>query len=261
MSSSSKTPFAALLAALLLTSGCTVRRSLAIGAPAAVREPLSSAAPPPWRLGEVHVSVEGMSTNGVAGSPATGVDYAPYKQQLTERLKATLLAQKALGATLDGAAYALEVDVKGRELYGMGRQMWLALLLESAVLALGFGVGLGVDLATARTPSDLRMSGMLVGGLGSIPLAVGVATLPELAGATGTFEAQLILRRLSDRVPVAQRRVESTWRADYNFYSVPEKLAAASGQGVAVFEQELLTALVELLQDSQAVALAAPAAR
>lgn len=256
-----RTTFALLAAALLFTSGCTVQRTLAIGSPALTHEALPGAEPLPWRLGTLHVSVEGMSVNGVMGTKETGVDYGPYKQQLSDRLKATLVSQGPLGATTGAASHSLEVEVKAREVYGMGRQMWLSLVLESLVLAAGFGTGLAVDAATAKPGQPSTMTGFLVGGLGSVPLALGVATLPQLAGANGTFEAELVLRRLSDRVPIAQRRVESTWRADYNVYQVPQKLAAASGQGVAVFERELLSALAELLQECQSTPSPAPAAQ
>ena len=257
-----KTTFALLAAALLFTTGCTVQRTLAIGSPALTHDAIAGAEPLPWRLGTLHVAVEGMSVNGVIGTKETGVDYGPYKQQLSDRLRATLVSQGPLGATTAGAAsYSLEVEVKARELYGMGKQMWLSLLLESVILAAGFGAGLAVDLATAKPGEISRMSGVLIGGLGSVPVALGVATLPQLGGVNGTFEAELVLRRLSDRVPVAQRRVESTWRADYNLYQVPEKLAVASGQGVAAFERELLSALVELLQEFRPAPPPLPAAQ
>ena len=256
-----RTTFALLAAALLFTSACTVQRTLAIGSPALTHDPIAGAEPLPWRLGTLHVAVEGMSVNGVIGTKETGVDYGPYKQQLSDRLRATLVSQGPLGATTGAASYSLEVEVKAREVYGMGKQMWLSLLLESVILAAGFGAGLAVDLATAKPGEIPRMSGVLIGGLGSVPVALGVATLPQLGGVNGTFEAELVLRRLSDRVPVAQRRVESTWRADYNAYQVPEKLAVASGQGVTAFERELLAALVELLQESQPAPPPAPAAQ
>jgi len=243
---------------LLLGSGCTVHRSLAIGAPSPVHAGLTESERLSWRLGEVHVSVEGMSSNGMVASSQTGVDFTQYKQQLADRLKATLLAQEALGATRGAGAYALEVDVSAREVYGIGKQMWLSLLLEGLVMALGFGAGIAVDAATAQPGQVPSMTGFLVGGLGSIPVALGVATIPELAGCAGTFQAKLVLRRLSDRVPVSERRVESTWRADYNAYGVPAKLAAASGQAVLGLEQELLTAIVEMLKESQPVPASAP---
>jgi hypothetical protein len=243
--------FATFAVVLLATSGCTVTRSMKIGTPAPVLAALPTSQALPWQLGEVHVTVEGMSSTGVLASQSTGVDYAPYKQQLTDRLKASLLSQQPLGATLSGAGYALEVDVKAREVYGLGKQMWLSLLLEGLVFAAGMGTGLAIDAATTPPNQVPNLTGFLVGSAASVPLALLAASLPESGGCAGTFEAKLILRRLSDRVPVSERRVESTWRGDYNWYGVPEKLAVASGAGVTLFEKELLTAVSEMLQESQ----------
>lgn len=232
---------------LLSSSGCLFRRELVIGTPAAVEPDPGLSAETTWRLGEVHVAVEAQNANGSA-QPLV-LDLAPLKQQIGDRLRATLLAQSNLGARTGPAAYALEVNLEARERYGFGRQIGLSIALEVGLAAIGALVGALVGNATTRPPDWLV--GYSVGAGAGLGAGVIASTLPEAAGTQGNLKATLVLRRLSDRVPVAQRSIESAWRADYNFYDIPSKLARASGVGMADFEKVLVPALKDMLLELQ----------
>lgn len=245
-----------LLLSLLASSGCTAQRFLTIGTPS----PVEAAWPgqsdeTTWRLGEVHVDVQAQNANGP--TPA-GIDVAPLKQQLNDRLRATLLAQTALGARAGPARYALEVSLEAIERYGFGRQMGLSLALEIGLFALGMAGGTLLGLATSRASPPDGFNGYLVGAGVSLPVGLLAATLPELAGTAGEYKARLVLRRLSDRVPVAERRVEQAWRVDYNLYGVPAKLAKGAGAGLVEFEKVLLAGLKDMLVELQPEPLPAP---
>ena len=238
-----------LMLVLVVSSGCSATRYMTIGVPAPIEPPLAGLSEDAtWRLGDVHVSVQ--SSNAYSPIP-TGLDVGPLKQQLRDRVRATLLAQSALGATTGPSKYALELHLEAVERHGVGRQMGLALGLETAVLVVGAAVGAALGLATSRdTPPSGFSNGLLIGTGVSIPLALVAASLPKLGGVAGEYRARLVLRRLADRVSVAELHVESSWRFDYNFYDIPAKVAQGSGDGFVEFEKLLLGTVKDLLVEA-----------
>lgn len=244
---------------LVVASGCVQARYMTIGAPA----PLEAAAPGlsadgAWRLGEVHISVE---TQADGSTTTPSVDTELLQRQLLDRVRATLLAQSGLGATTGLPKYALEVDLEAIERYGLGRQFGVALALEAGLMVVGMTVGGLVGMATSAEPRPTFLnSGQLVGLGGGLAAALVASTFPKIAGTKGEYKAHLVLRRLADRVPVAERRVERRWRLDQNLYDANEKLARGAGEGFVEFEKVLLSAVKDLLLEAAPEAPPAPPA-
>lgn len=233
----------------VLSMGCTARRYMAMGPPAQVEAALEGMSPDDtWRLGEVHVRVEATTGYGIVSSAQ--YDVSRLREQLAERMRATLISQTNLGARQGPAKYALEIQLEAKERYGFGRQMGLAIGLEVGVLLLGTVVGAAVGAATSTETPPNWTTGYLVGTVAGVPPALLVALATELAGVDGAFSATLVLRRLSDRVPVSERHIDTTWRADYNGFDVQQKLSIASGVGFADFEKVMLTSVKDMLVDA-----------
>ncbi|MBE2253730.1 MAG: hypothetical protein IAE78_29645 [Myxococcus sp.] len=245
--------------ALAMSSGCTAQRYLILP------EPLVAEAPAPgpwkeqtWRVGEVTTRVEVSTAQGAA---AADVDVEQLQRQLTDRVRSTLTAQSALGAVQGAATHALEVELGAREAYGLGKGLALGIGLELGIIAAGAGVGAGVGVATAGT-SDRGLAALVgsqIGVLAALPVALVAALLADIGGVRGEYLATLTLRRLSDRVPVATRRLSSAWRADYNGFGAADKIAKASGNAVPDFERVLLEGVKSmLLEVNEPLARAAP---
>lgn len=236
---------------LLALTGCTAQRYLTLPRETVVAPVLpESLAGQTWRLGEVTTRVEVASGNQSGTAAATNVDAERLRSQLTERITSTLLAQKRLGAVDGPALYQLEVELGVRELYGIGKGFALGLGIEAGVVVAGAGVGAGIGAATRQPGSDTGMAVLLgaeLGALAALPVAIVVALLADLGGVRGEYTATLTLRRRSDRVPVATRRLTSAWRGDYNGYNAAEKIAKASGDAVPEFERVLLEGVKSML--------------
>jgi hypothetical protein len=146
----------------------------------------------------------------------------------------------------------LEIDLEAIERYGLGRQFGLALALEAGLMVLGMTVGSVVGMATSREPHPTPFNnGYLVGLGGGLGAGLITATFPKIAGTRGEYKAHLVLRRLTDRVPVAERHLERGWRLDQNLYDANEKLARGAGAGFEEFEKVLLAGVKELLLEAQ----------
>jgi hypothetical protein len=239
----------------VLNVGCVAQRYLVMPeslAPEAT--PTGFPANQTWRLGEVtttrvELSAQGMQGGGLA---PPNIDTEPLKRQLTERVRSSLVSQKNLGAVDEpSATYSLEVELAARESYGIGKGLALGLLLETGILLGGLGAGIGVGtLIDNNAPNQPRLGGILgssIGILVAAPVALLAAFLPDIAAVKGEYLASLTLRRRSDRVPVATRRLTSNWRTDYNMFGIEEKLAKASGAAVPEFERLLIEAVKSML--------------
>jgi len=239
------------LLALVVMSGCSVRRYLVLPSAAAVEGTAPLLGPEfSWSLGEVSSRVELLSGQGTATATAL-VDVDELKSQLKDRVRTTLEAQVNLGSVQARAPYSLEVDVTAQEKYGLGPQFGLAIGVEIAIAALGAGVGALIGGATSPAQpgqfSGGPLLGMSIGALASLPVAVGVALAFDSGEVRGEYEAVLTLRRRSDRVPVATRRVSSTWRAGYNGFNGERTAAVSAGAALPDFERALLQGVKGLL--------------
>jgi hypothetical protein len=247
----------ALLLLSLLGSGCVTTRTLTIGNPASVvTPPVTLTDETTWRPGELHVSVQASNTGGVV-APADMT--APLKEQLRDRLLATLVSQAKLGARTGPTTYVLELNLEAVERYGLGKGMGLAIALEVGLAALGAGLGALIGSATSSARPPEWLIGYSVGAGVGLSAGVVAATLPNSVGTAGEYKAHLVLRRLADRVPVGERHIDSAWRCDANFYGLSEKLARCSGEGFVEFEKTLLSGLQDLLLELQPAPAAAPA--
>lgn len=241
-----------LLLVLVVSSGCTGRRYLVIGAASPFEPPLAGLSEDfTWGLGEVHISMSAQNQNGAGGGQ---IDLEPVKQQMRDRLRATLQSQSSLGARQGPANYSLEINLDASERYGFGREMGLAIGLELGLAALGAGVGALVGLATSRERPPDSTNGYLIGSGAGLAAGLVSATIPRSGGVIGEYKARLVLRRLSDRVPVAERTVESTWRFDFNWYDISEKLAQSSGESFVEFEKVLVPAVRAMVLEAQPAA-------
>ncbi|MDP3233679.1 MAG: hypothetical protein Q8N26_12945 [Myxococcales bacterium] len=236
---------------LLALTGCTAQRYLTLPNETVVAPVLpESLAGQTWRLGEVTTRVEVASGNQWGGAAATNVDVEQLRSQLTERIKSTLKAQKGLGAIEGPTLYQLEVELGARELYGLGKGFALGIGLEVGILLAGAGAGAGIGAATRQPGSDASLAvltGSQIGLAVALPVALLAALLCDIGGVRGEYTATLTLRRRSDRVPVATRRLTSAWRADYNGFAGAEKVAKFSGDAVPEFERVLLEGVKSML--------------
>ncbi|MDP1922759.1 MAG: hypothetical protein Q8L14_41335 [Myxococcales bacterium] len=246
----------------LALTGCTAQQRYLILPNETVVAPLlpESLAGQTWRLGEVTTRVEVGSGGQWGTAAATNIDAERLRSQLTERITSTLLSQKGLGAVAGPALYQLEVELGARELHGLGKGFALGLGLEAGVIVAGAGVGAGVGAATRQPGSDpatAALVGAPFGALAALPVAVFVALLADIGGVRGEYTATLTLRRRTDRVPVAIRRLSSVWRGDYSGYSGNEKTAKFAGDAVPEFERVLLEGVKSmLLEVNEPLALA-----
>lgn len=250
--------------AVVVASGCTTSRYYVLPPPAPVEGSAPLLGPEfNWSLGEVNVRTQVLNAQGSAANLSL-VDTSQQKRQLEERVRATLSTQTNLGAVEGRAPYSLEVAVLSRETVGLGRQIGLGLALETGILIVGTLVGavVGDALDRPQPPATRGLGfplGLSAGLIASTPLALGAALAVEIGGTNGEFEAELTLRRRSDRVPVASRRVSTTWRADYNGFSVERKMAELSGAALPDFERALLLGVkAMLLEVSEPVVQAPP---
>jgi hypothetical protein len=241
------------IAVLALNAGCTTQRYLVLPTDTVVSPVLpESLAGQTWKLGDLSTRVEVSQVNqwGTTGSVASpNVDVDQLKEQLTARVRSTLMSQKGLGAVESPGVYSLEVELVMREAYGFGKGFWLGLGLEVGVLLAGAAAGLGVGTAInsgGREPLAPAL-GPSIGVLIATPLAIVAALLSDLGGVRGEYAATLTLRRRADRVPVATRHLTSGWKADYNGFGVPEKVAKFSGDAVPEFERVLVEGVKSML--------------
>lgn len=231
-----------LVAAALM--GCSLKRYVVLPPPAEV----VAAEPNPatlWRVGQLYTRVTLQTMAGVNATATTDVE--ELKQQVTSRIRQTLEAQQGLGATTGPAHYSLEVLIDNRETMMMSDKMPLGLLVEVGILGLGALVGGVVASVTART--DEAVYGTMIGMGASLPFALGGALLVNTGRVRGEYEANLTLRRLSDRVPVSSRRVFTTWALDYNVWGAMRKIAVASGEGLPAFEAGLVQAVKDMMTE------------
>ncbi len=236
------------IAVLALTAGCTTQRYLVLPTDTLVSPVLpESLAGQTWKLGDLSTRVEVSQVNQWGTTASRNVDQ--LKEQLTARVRSTLMAQKGLGAVEGPGVYSLEVELVVREAYGLGKGFWLGLGLNTVVLLAGPAAGLGVGVAInsgGREP-DAPYFGSSIGWAIAAPLAIVAALLTDLGGVRGEYAANLTLRRRADRVPVATRHLTSAWKADYNGFGVEEKIAKFSGDAVPEFERVLIEGVKSML--------------
>jgi hypothetical protein len=238
----------------VLNVGCTAQRYLVLPDPIGPEAaPTGLPADQTWRVGEVTTRVE-VASQGMMGTAAQApnLDTEQLKRQLTERVRVSLGSQKNLGAVdQPPATYSLEVELGAREAYGFGKGLALGLGLEVGIMLAGAGAGLGIGTVidnNSKNPSSLGVVlGPSIGLLASLPIALIAALLTDIGGVRGEYTATLTLRRRSDRVPVATRRLSSTWQADYNGFGAAEKIAKASGSAVPEFERVILEGIKSML--------------
>lgn len=244
------------VAIALAASSCTYQRYLELPDPAPTFQ-AERVGDETWRVGEIFTRVSLTAANGnLAG---TNINTDRLRDQLTERLRGALLSQRQLGAVTGPATYSLEVTIDARESYGPGKGA-VAGLLGSLAFAFGsMGAGAAIGAATKNASGgDNYLVGLSIGGAVGLIGELLISTIAETGGVRGEYEAQLTLRRLSDRVPVATRRVATPWQLDMNSYDFEKKLARASGASVAAFEKAVVQAVSELLVEQQLPAAARP---
>ncbi|HEY0880938.1 MAG TPA: hypothetical protein VGD87_05380, partial [Archangium sp.] len=234
------------LLCLLAFSACVTRRGVVIGEPSPV---VTTTSPIRWRVGSLLVAYQLLGTFG--NDVTKEVDGSPLEQGFHDRLRATLAAQQPLGFDERTPQYTIEVDVSVRERSTVGRQLGLGIGLQLGISVLGMVLGPVIGLAT-KDPSEPAYPAFLrsfLAGTG-VGLAGGVfaAMLPESSAFDGQADARLVLRRLSDRAVVGERRVQASWRSDFNAFGVEAKLDHAAGRGAAALEQAVLEGLQSVLQ-------------
>lgn len=236
----------ALLVMAVGLSGCRIARTLVLPDPLPDRPALATTHT--WRLTELTAEA---SAAGVSGAALVNTDYGPVRDGLTSRLRSTLEAQQALGYTPEGARYNLEVSLRAREAFGIGPAMGAALAVELGVLGLGTLVGglvgARLDAAGPSSTSTGAILGPTIGMAASLPLALVSAFAFKAGLVRGEYSADLTLRRRSDRVPVAHRKVVSTWEQAHDSLNGPAQVAQGSGAAVPELERAVLAAIRSML--------------
>lgn len=192
---------------------------------------------------------------------ATNYDAEKLRTQLTERVRSTLVAQKRLGAVENAATYTLEVELGTRELYGFGKGLPFGLALETGILLAGAGIGGFVGWTIdngARRDSLTAITSASLGIAVAAPLAFLAAYATDSSRVRGEYTASLTLRRRSDRVPVATRRLISSWKADYSAFGAEQKVAKFAGDAVPEFERVLVEGVKSMLLELNEPLAAAP---
>lgn len=242
-----------MLAALVAlgSSGCVAKRVLVVGAPSPIESaPEGLAAALPWRLGDLDVRYE--ISSGTGAPPASASPSELLRRQLRDRLLATLNLQRALGHVDGAAPYILEVRFKGIESHSINGNFVLAVGLQFGVAAVGCVIGALVDLAQPRPNlGEARLTGFLLGGSAGLATGWLPASLVRFGTADGSLQATVVLRRRADRVPVAERHIETTWGLEYDAFGQNRLVERATGDGFVEFEKELLTGLKAMLLEVQ----------
>lgn len=222
-----------LLAVLFVClTGCSLQRSLRPPADVAV------AVGHPFSLGALSTSMQVRSASG----PPPWFDTAAFRQQLEQRLSATL----AKGATA-GAPWRLDLELDLDEEHGVGPGMAAGLATEAGVLTAG-GVA-GALIGTLIAPGLGTSAGGLLGVLAASPPALVSALAFDTLGVSAEYRATLRLRRQADHALVATRRVVVPWRVSYSSLGGGDRLSAATSEAVGALEAKALEALAAELAE------------